>query len=338
MLSSLWQFSPCSPTNCAWEHVWRLLQGGSTTHVSFAIEKAPSLWGEHPLWQNHGCRKGTREQREKENSHLLGQIQPIKLDVLGRNMWRSSALTTLSLSSHHSIIIFLGKDQGTRIFPLEGCLDSEAGVCWSTQARNGQINKQNPRALTAVDLVRLVQAVLVAVAHPLHRDAAPISTAVLLRGAAVWRRESPSDAGNQRDGHLARSGSWFQLRSIYSNCPNTSSNVPVLGLAQCTSHPSLWAPRHCHYDPSICFSDETLSSFLRTHSYFCCCLLFCHCFLSLWETCDFMLAPINRTVIWISPGRELVGHICDGFVVFSDTRSLRNSSITLLSLSQHSSQ
>lgn len=132
-------------------------------------------------------------------------------------------------------MIFLGKDQGTRIFPLEGCLDGETGLHWSTEARNGQISKQNARALTAVDLVRLIQAVMVAVTHPLHRDAAPISTAVLLRGAAVWRRESPRDAGNQHDGRLAWSGSWFQPRSAYSNCPNTSSNVPI------ASHPSLWA-------------------------------------------------------------------------------------------------
>lgn len=54
--------------------------------MSFAIEKSPSLWGEQPLGQSHGCRKGTREQREKENSQLLGQIQPIKLDILGRNI------------------------------------------------------------------------------------------------------------------------------------------------------------------------------------------------------------------------------------------------------------
>lgn len=40
-------------------------------------------------------------------------------------------------------------------------------------------------ALTAVDLVRLVHAVVVPIAHPLSRDAASIPTAVLFREVAV---------------------------------------------------------------------------------------------------------------------------------------------------------
>lgn len=40
-------------------------------------------------------------------------------------------------------------------------------------------------ALTAVDLVRLVQAVVVPITHPLSRDAASIPTAVLFREVAV---------------------------------------------------------------------------------------------------------------------------------------------------------
>lgn len=41
------------------------------------------------------------------------------------------------------------------------------------------------RALTAVDLVRLVQTVVVPITHPLSRNAAPIPTAVLFCGIAI---------------------------------------------------------------------------------------------------------------------------------------------------------
>lgn len=45
------------------------------------------------------------------------------------------------------------------------------------------------RALTAVDFVRLIHTVMVTVTHPLYCDAAPISTAVLPAGTAIWRQE-----------------------------------------------------------------------------------------------------------------------------------------------------
>lgn len=45
------------------------------------------------------------------------------------------------------------------------------------------------RALTAIDLVRLIHTVMVTVAHPLYCDAAPISTAMLLCGIAIWRKQ-----------------------------------------------------------------------------------------------------------------------------------------------------
>lgn len=45
------------------------------------------------------------------------------------------------------------------------------------------------RALTAIDLVRLIPTVMVTVTHPLYGNAASISTAMLLCGVAVWRKE-----------------------------------------------------------------------------------------------------------------------------------------------------
>ena len=90
--------------------------------------------------------------------------------------------------------------------------------------------KENPWALTAVDLVRLIHAVVVAVAHPLYRDAAPVSTAVLLCGAAVWRKGSdPEEAGKPHDKHLELSGSRFQVKSVYSDCPSSFHHLPMTG-------------------------------------------------------------------------------------------------------------
>lgn len=42
--------------------------------------------------------------------------------------------------------------------------------------------------LTAVDLVRLVHTVMVPITHPLSRNAAPVSTAMLFCEIAIWRK------------------------------------------------------------------------------------------------------------------------------------------------------
>jgi hypothetical protein len=42
--------------------------------------------------------------------------------------------------------------------------------------------------LTAVDLIRLVHTVMVPIAHPLSRNAAPISTAMLFCEITIWRK------------------------------------------------------------------------------------------------------------------------------------------------------
>lgn len=46
------------------------------------------------------------------------------------------------------------------------------------------------RALTAIGLIRLIHTVMVTVTHPLYCNAAPISTAMLLSGIAIWRKQN----------------------------------------------------------------------------------------------------------------------------------------------------
>ena len=46
------------------------------------------------------------------------------------------------------------------------------------------------RALTAVNFIRLIRAVVVPITHPLDGNAAPVSTAMLLCGVAVWRKQA----------------------------------------------------------------------------------------------------------------------------------------------------
>lgn len=66
------------------------------------------------------------------------------------------------------------------------------------------------RALTAVDLVRLIHTVMVTVTHPLYLNAAPISAAMLFCEIAIWTKgKVPEDVENQHDKHLDLSGSWF---------------------------------------------------------------------------------------------------------------------------------
>lgn len=45
------------------------------------------------------------------------------------------------------------------------------------------------RALTAIDLVGLIHTVMVTVTNPLYCNAAPISTAMLLCGITIWRKQ-----------------------------------------------------------------------------------------------------------------------------------------------------
>ena len=45
------------------------------------------------------------------------------------------------------------------------------------------------RALTAIDLVGLIHTVMVTVTHPLYGDAAPVSTAMLFCGIAIWTKQ-----------------------------------------------------------------------------------------------------------------------------------------------------
>jgi hypothetical protein len=45
-------------------------------------------------------------------------------------------------------------------------------------------------ALTAIDLIRLVHTVMVSITHPLNCNAAPIPTAMLFCGIAIWIKEN----------------------------------------------------------------------------------------------------------------------------------------------------
>lgn len=57
------------------------------------------------------------------------------------------------------------------------------------------------RALTAVNFIGFIRAVVVPITHPLDGNAAPVSTAMLLCGVAVWRKQAIRDGENQHDKH-----------------------------------------------------------------------------------------------------------------------------------------
>lgn len=46
------------------------------------------------------------------------------------------------------------------------------------------------RALTAIDFIGFIHAVVVPITHPFNGNAAPVSTAMFLYGVAIWRKQA----------------------------------------------------------------------------------------------------------------------------------------------------
>ena len=46
------------------------------------------------------------------------------------------------------------------------------------------------RALTAIDFIGFIHAVVVPITHPFNGNAAPVSTAMLLYRVAIWRKQA----------------------------------------------------------------------------------------------------------------------------------------------------
>lgn len=250
----------------------------------------------------HGCRKRQGAMREKTDPCLT------RLAKWSVEFWwgrcGSQMYGTVIVLTPRTIIIILGEDRSVRLFPFGCCLDRESWVSWSKQVRNGKLSKLKIlRALTAVDLVWLIHAVVVAITHPLQSDAAPISTAMCLCGIAIWRKgKGHEDGENQHDKHLELSGSWFQLKRVCSNCSNTFNNFSMMGMAQFTSQSSLWPTSHHHdlffrWKTTVQLSQDSWCVLLLVFFFF---LLFSFFIKNVWF---FTMAQINRILTWVSQGR-----------------------------------
>lgn len=108
-----------------------------------------------------------------------------------------------------------------RLFPFESCKSQ----CWGL-SKSKTRKKQKTMcsmwilsALTAVDLIRLVHAVMVTVTHPLHRNAASIPATMFLCRITIWTKENSC-----RWGDLA----WITSCMDYSSSwRDTNSTIPI---------------------------------------------------------------------------------------------------------------
>ena len=246
--SPLAQFSPCSPTNRAWEHVWRLLLGSSTPHISSVKEKSLASGENVPFDKVTGAERRHREQWEQTDPC------PARRSKWSWALWGGSVEargTSLLLSPPHSVPP-LGKDRSVRISPVEGCLDREPWARWSTQERNAKTRKGKslgthsswPRQTYPRSRGRRRTPTLPRCSARLHSGAP-------LWGCSLEKRERP------RGG---REAPWQTLGAVRLTVPSEerlfrlSQQLPSPThdrSAWSASHPHLWPTRYPHRDLTV---------------------------------------------------------------------------------------